>query len=193
MGKGKHSNIRREDMPVGPYQVRPGTYKIISALGGVALDYLASADDKSNAAISHSHHTEQQKWNVMLLGQGCCIQNANTGLYLTVEGGISNGVPIVASPNPVSWHIIPSRNETFKITWPNTKFVFDVPGNSTKPGTGVQLWSRYDDKSENQQWKFEHCDDSNEVTSCQTSVFTITTTKTISYSNHSDTDSDYTL
>ncbi len=66
MGSGKFNGARSAGISVGPNQIPPGTYKILNLKDGVALDYLASAADKSNAVVSYSHLTEQQKVSPLL-------------------------------------------------------------------------------------------------------------------------------
>lgn len=43
------------------------------------------------------------KWELIPLGHGFSIRSISSGQYLTIEAGIYNGVPIVASSYPVSW------------------------------------------------------------------------------------------
>ena len=45
------------------------------------------------------------KWELTPLGLGFSIRSLSSGQYLTIEVGIYNGVPIVASPYPVSWAV----------------------------------------------------------------------------------------
>jgi len=45
------------------------------------------------------------KWELTPLGLGFSIRSLSSGQYLTIEAGIYNGVPIVASPYPVSWAV----------------------------------------------------------------------------------------
>lgn len=45
------------------------------------------------------------KWELTPLGLGFSIRSLSSGQYLTIEAGIYNGIPIVASPYPVSWTV----------------------------------------------------------------------------------------
>lgn len=66
-----------------------------------------------------------------------------TGFYLTVEKGISSGVPLVASEYPVAWDIQADSSNPglFRISWPNSEVTWDMHDN--RNGTPIQLSNRY--------------------------------------------------
>ncbi|OBZ72955.1 hypothetical protein A0H81_06821 [Grifola frondosa] len=120
----------------------PGTYVLINARSGTALD-LQIGDQRSLIGFP-MHGGPNQQWEFVPSGQGYMIRSALSvsraeGLYLTVEDGIRDHAAVVASAFPVSWNVN-QNEEGIIISWPNTDFVFGLAdmGSST-PGTEVQL------------------------------------------------------
>jgi len=66
-----------------------------------------------------------------------------TGFYLTVEKGISSGVPLVASEYPVAWDLQTDSSNPglFRISWPNSEVTWEMHDN--RNGTPIQLSNRY--------------------------------------------------
>ncbi|KAH0580684.1 hypothetical protein H2248_002171 [Termitomyces sp. 'cryptogamus'] len=70
-----------------------------------------------------------EQWELSPLGKGYSIQSLHTNDYLTIEDGLSNLTPVVASPYPVSWVLAPfdAIGSIWRITWPNTKLTIGLP------------------------------------------------------------------
>ncbi|GLB42712.1 putative ricin-type beta-trefoil [Lyophyllum shimeji] len=131
------------------HKLQPGIYQIFNFVSDTAID-LSGGDRKSIIGFP-AHDGANQKWELSLLGKGYSIRSLYTGGYLTIEDGICNGTPIVASPYPVSWALEVDDLElgTWRIVWPGTRFLFDLAGKGdSKPCTPIQLWERH---------PFEHC------------------------------------
>ncbi len=138
----------------------PGTYVLLNARGGTAMDL--HGGDNTNVIGYPMHGAQNQQWEFIPSGHGYVIRSvrsskAGHALYLTVEGGVRNNAPVVASAYPVTWSVeqteegirwvllkpgLPYRRLTHlhRISWPNSNFVFDLAdwGDST-PGTKVCL------------------------------------------------------
>ncbi|KAI8977801.1 ricin B lectin domain-containing protein [Trametes punicea] len=120
----------------------PGTYVLLNARSGTALD-MSGADDKTLIGWP-MHGGPNQQWEFIPSGPGYvirCVRRSKDGhpLYLTTEDGLHEQAAIVASPYPVSWNV-EQTDDGIRISWPNTDFVFDLAdwGSNTR-GTKIQL------------------------------------------------------
>ncbi|RDB22015.1 hypothetical protein Hypma_010814 [Hypsizygus marmoreus] len=139
------------------HKLQPGVYQVFNFVSGTALD-LDGINLKSIIGFP-PHDGPNQKWEFSPLGKGYSIRNLHGGTYLTVEDGIRDGVPIVASPYPASWALEADDFEQriWRIAWPNTTFLFDLADHgSQKPSTPIQLWTRYPFES-CRLWRFVRC------------------------------------
>ncbi|PIL34541.1 hypothetical protein GSI_03319 [Ganoderma sinense ZZ0214-1] len=120
----------------------PGTYVLLNARGGTAMD-LHGADD-TNVIGFPMHGNQNQQWEFIPSGHGYvirCVRPSKAGhaLYLTVEGGVREHAPVVASAYPVAWSV-EQTEEGIRISWPNSNFVFDLADwGDSAPGTKIQL------------------------------------------------------
>ncbi|KZT08244.1 carbohydrate-binding module family 13 protein [Laetiporus sulphureus 93-53] len=102
----------------------PGTYALLNARSGTALD-LSGADRRSVLGYP-SHMGENQQWEFLPNGKGYAIRSARMsllgGLFLTVEG-VYDGARIIGSPYPTSWDVhIDEEYRSLCIFWPNTSY-----------------------------------------------------------------------
>ena len=86
----------------------PGTYVLLNARGGTAMD-LHGGDD-TNVIGYPMHGNQNQQWEFIPSGHGYvirCVRSSKAGhaLYLTVEGGVRDNAPVVASAYPVAWNV----------------------------------------------------------------------------------------
>ncbi|KAH9915556.1 uncharacterized protein BXZ73DRAFT_54208 [Epithele typhae] len=152
-------------MPVSPVSSphphiwAPGTYVLVNARGGTAVD-LHGADDRTLIGF-HKHGGENQQWEFIPCGRGYvirCVRRAKDGhaLYLTTEGGVGEMKAVVASPYPVTWQV-EQDGDAIRVCWPDTKLVWDLAdwGNS-KLGTKIHLMERKH-KERCQEWHFTRC------------------------------------
>ena len=143
----------------------PGTYVLLNARGGTAMD-LHGGDD-TNVIGYPMHGNQNQQWEFIPSGHGYvirCVRPSKAGhaLYLTVEGGVRNNAPVVASAYPVAWNVEQTEEgiryvrlglglgllyrrltHSRRISWPNSNFVFDLADwGDNAPGTKVRAPSR---------------------------------------------------
>ncbi|TFK86956.1 carbohydrate-binding module family 13 protein [Polyporus arcularius HHB13444] len=136
----------------------PGTYVLLNAQGGTAVD-LSGADNKTVFGYP-MHGGPNQQWEFIPTGHGYiirCVRRSAEGhsLYLTTDGSVKHGAAIVASPYPVAWNVEPGE-DGIRIHWPNSEYSFDLAdwGNSTA-GTKIQLAHRREEPC--QLWHYTRC------------------------------------
>ncbi|KAI0697195.1 ricin B lectin domain-containing protein [Cerioporus squamosus] len=136
----------------------PGTYVLLNARGGTAVD-LSGADNKTIIGYP-MHGGPNQQWEFIPTGHGYiirCVRRSSEGhsLYLTTDGSVKHGATIVASPYPVAWNVEPTE-DGIRISWPNSEFSFDLAdwGNSAA-GTKIQLAHRREEPC--QLWHYTRC------------------------------------
>ncbi|PCH34833.1 carbohydrate-binding module family 13 protein [Wolfiporia cocos MD-104 SS10] len=137
----------------------PGTYVLLNARGGTALD-LSGADQRTLIGFP-AHMGQNQQWEFLPSGRGYTIRSAChslCGLYLSVEQ-VCDDAQVIASPFPASWNVqLDEKDGSMRISWPNTDFVIDLAdGGSATPGTKVQL-TRAKSGELCQSWKFTRCE-----------------------------------
>ncbi|TFK85302.1 hypothetical protein K466DRAFT_601285 [Polyporus arcularius HHB13444] len=126
-----------------------GPYALRNLHGRTRLD-LNTAERRLIACYSDGHREPNRKWEFVPYGDGhairCCYQEDGQALYLSVEGPPAKWARIVASSQPVGWHIehaYPNETESSYFQ-PISKFVISL-GNSgsSEDGTHVELdiWS----------------------------------------------------
>ncbi|KAM5545830.1 hypothetical protein V8D89_000868 [Ganoderma adspersum] len=120
----------------------PGTYVLLNARGGTAMDL--HGGDNTSVIGYPMHGSQNQQWEFIPSGHGYvirCVRPSKAGhaLYLTVEDGVRNNAPVVASAYPVAWNV-EQTEEGIIISWPNSNFVFDLADwGDNAPGTKIQL------------------------------------------------------
>ncbi|EJC99403.1 ricin B-like lectin, partial [Fomitiporia mediterranea MF3/22] len=137
--------------------IAPGTYKIVNAKGGTALD-LSGGDNRTIIGFT-VHGQANQQWTVSEPdsddNQTIFCQASN--LYLAIEDAPNDYTRIIASSSPTRWAIRrDGKDQNFwRVFFPGTGFNFDLSdhGNPT-PGTVIHLWSATDGR--NQLWNFEN-------------------------------------
>jgi len=136
--------------------MQPGIYTFTNVLSSSAMD-LSGGDHKSIIGFP-AHGRDNQQWELTPLGHGFSIRSLSSGQYLTIEAGIYNGVPIVASPFPVSWvvQVDVHDKETVHIGWPNSHYIIELEAGNSTPGTKVQLWQKYP-RERHRTWRFVRC------------------------------------
>ncbi|KAF8879571.1 ricin B lectin domain-containing protein [Infundibulicybe gibba] len=135
----------------------PGVYKVVNFVSGTAMD-LSGADAKTIIGWD-DHGGLNQQWEFTPLGAGFSICSKFCGQYLTVDGGINQGVAVIGSSYPVSWALEPDDfdEHIWRITWPNTPFLVDLANHGSKElGTLVQLRDRYPFES-SYLWRLAKC------------------------------------
>ena len=93
---------------LSPPVFAPGTYVLLNARGGTAMD-LSGADHKTVIGYP-MHGGPNQQWEFIPTGHGYiirCVRRSPEGhsLYLSTEGGVKHGAAIVASTYPVTWNV----------------------------------------------------------------------------------------
>lgn len=86
----------------------PGTYVLLNARGGTAVD-MSGVDNKTIFGYP-MHGGPNQQWEFIPTGHGYiirCVRRSAEGhsLYLTTDGSVKHGAAIVASPYPVAWNV----------------------------------------------------------------------------------------
>ncbi|KAI0824431.1 hypothetical protein BC628DRAFT_1379556 [Trametes gibbosa] len=135
-----------------------GTYILLNAKGGTALDMTSSLKVEGH----HLHSKSNQRWRFINTGDGWAIQNCQLSkdgqsVYLSANGGpLKEGKPLVGSTISMSWYVY-LVDGALRITWPRTDYVMDLSdwGNSA-PGTHVQLM-RLKKEQPCQLWYFSRC------------------------------------
>ncbi|KIJ35590.1 carbohydrate-binding module family 13 protein [Sphaerobolus stellatus SS14] len=136
--------------------LQPGTYNIINAKSGTALDL---NDSEIDPIAGHpSHGGESQKWCLeQIFASQWTIRNVQSGGYLRVEGN-EDGTSVTLSDVPFGWDIKPEQadpNEV-RIYIPDTSTPINVDladFGSTTSGTPVVIFKKWDGK--NQIWRLQ--------------------------------------
>ncbi|KAL6303614.1 hypothetical protein BKA93DRAFT_734718 [Sparassis latifolia] len=144
------------------YSWTPGTYVLVNARSGTALDL--SCGDFRTLTGWPLHGEQNQQWEFVPSGRGYVIRSvcsSSCGMYLTVTDGLYDNVALVASPFPVSWDVQVIEHESaislrraFRIAWPGTDYVMDLADwGCDAPGTKVQL-VKHKPREPCQMWRF---------------------------------------
>ncbi|KAF8151490.1 hypothetical protein B0H34DRAFT_130698 [Crassisporium funariophilum] len=126
--------------------LQSGIYRIVSEVNDKWVIDLA-ANDTASIIGYELHEGENQKWEFARLGPGYSIRSLFNSAYITLQigerDGLNHGASLTVSQYPVSWALEADDFEAgiWRIRWPNSPFVFDLPGGSNTHD--IQLSNRY--------------------------------------------------
>jgi predicted outer membrane repeat protein len=137
--------LHKKTVNISPYYTKALNFDILSA----------SKKSKAKAVISKDKNLKSQKFVFYLDKSGYYkIKNANSGLYLTVNGGKAKYSYIVQTKSSSSkaqkFRLVPYGTNNFVIVSAlSSSYVLDIKGSSSKSGSAVVLYKyKAGDKSQ---------------------------------------------
>ena len=162
----KFERIDEENKPssniiTGTKTIEDGAYTIKTALNENAVIevYDNSKADGANIELWKNNNTNNQKFNIKYLGNGCyTISVANSNKNMDVAGNEKKlGTNVLQwtanGEENQQWIIKDAGNGYYNIISKSSGLYIDIPYSETKNGTNVQIWKGNNGK--NQQFKFE--------------------------------------
>lgn len=153
-----NSYIKNTNSGNGSANIANGTYKIATALNtNYVLDVNNYATfNGGNVEIYPYHNTNNEKWNVISLGNGYYrIKDVNSGKSLDVNGGGSaSGTNVQIweqnNTNAQKWRFVDAGNRYYYIINANGCYL-DVQNGQVKNGNNVWVYTR--NRTNAQKWK----------------------------------------
>ncbi|KAJ3486096.1 hypothetical protein NLI96_g4498 [Meripilus lineatus] len=122
-------------------QITPGgTYKLINAKRGLALDL--SDGDKHSITGYDYHGGSNQQWVLEPHGEGYYIRSVSgSDKYLTIKGVARVGLPVIGADHPALWDIRPVEEDAsvHRLVLITVRFSVDPPLTLRRPAR-IFLW-----------------------------------------------------
>ncbi|KEP53777.1 ricin-type beta-trefoil lectin domain protein [Rhizoctonia solani 123E] len=135
--------------------LKPGTYRILNALAGTAIQ--TSDDDPTKVVAWEQHGGENQQWLLQRSGEGYQLQNRRHHVYLAVCN-TDNHALVYASRYPTTWVFLKSGGN-YIIQFADRNRVLDLHNGLGHNGNEIHIWNVDGNNMAHRTWRLERLGD----------------------------------